>query len=548
MNEPVAVGLESESRDLINRLLFDQSRLTAVETFAARHEQSAIDGRQYRDLIPSASAAGHQYAFEVNLDKCSGCKACVTACHALNGLDANETWREVGLLVSDDWRRPFQQVVTTACHHCLDPGCLNGCPVLAYEKDPVTGIVRHLDDQCIGCQYCVLKCPYEVPQYSASRGIVRKCDMCSQRLEIGEAPACAQACPNEAIRITLVNQDVVRAQYRSSAIGAASVNQFLAASPDPGITLPATRYISKRPLSADLVPCHATVLPLQPAHWPLVVMLVFTQFSAGSFALLLWLPDDARLVLAVAALTAGMGGLAASILHLGRPLKAWRSFLGLRKSWLSREIVAFGIFVPVAGLAAAGLCVPSWIPVSLTHSLLCLSIIIAPMAVWCSAMIYHDTQRIFWRGIRSVGRFLGTTAVLALAGAWLATAATGHDLQWLAGALAAVATLKWAGEHRLLRRCSDELAEKNWPAHGEFDAWSLTQSAVLMRDQLGLATRVRFFFLIAGGILLPLLSVLRTPTEWVLAAASVALCLPGELAERYLFFRAVAPPRMPGVG
>ena len=50
--------------------------------------------------------------------------------------------------------------------------------MLAYEKDAETGIVRHLDDQCIGCQYCVLKCPYDVPKYSKKRGIVRKCDMC----------------------------------------------------------------------------------------------------------------------------------------------------------------------------------------------------------------------------------------------------------------------------------------------------------------------------------------------------------------------------------
>ena len=73
---------------------------------------------------------------------------------------------------------PYQQTVTTACHHCVEPACLEGCPVLAYEKDAETGIVRHLDDQCIGCQYCVLKCPYDVPKYSAKRGIVRKCDMC----------------------------------------------------------------------------------------------------------------------------------------------------------------------------------------------------------------------------------------------------------------------------------------------------------------------------------------------------------------------------------
>ncbi|MBW3547816.1 MAG: hypothetical protein KY452_06750, partial [Actinobacteria bacterium] len=82
---------------------------------------------------------------------------------------------------------------------CAEPGCLDGCPVDAYEKDPVTGVVRHLDDQCIGCSYCTLTCPYEVPQYDAGRGIVRKCDMCHDRLAEGEAPPCVRACPTEAI-------------------------------------------------------------------------------------------------------------------------------------------------------------------------------------------------------------------------------------------------------------------------------------------------------------------------------------------------------------
>src|SRR5262249_30553233 len=106
---------------------------------------------------------GQQYAFSVDLDACTGCKACVSACHSLNGLDDHETWRHIGTLQGGTTRHPIQQTVTTACHHCLEPACQQGCPVGAYEKD--TGIVRHLDDQCIGCQYCILKCPYDVPQY-----------------------------------------------------------------------------------------------------------------------------------------------------------------------------------------------------------------------------------------------------------------------------------------------------------------------------------------------------------------------------------------------
>src|SRR5688500_196708 len=136
-----------DSRSLIDELLEEQRLVTAVTRFAQKHEsaEAPLQSRYYRDLLPLATpGAGEQYAFEVDLDQCSGCKACVAACHSLNGLDSEESWRDVGLLLSADWRQPYQQTVTTSCHHCLDPACLNGSPVLPYDKDPSTGIVRHL--------------------------------------------------------------------------------------------------------------------------------------------------------------------------------------------------------------------------------------------------------------------------------------------------------------------------------------------------------------------------------------------------------------------
>ncbi|MDB6025330.1 MAG: putative anaerobic reductase component, partial [Verrucomicrobiales bacterium] len=199
---------------MIDQLLAEQRTLTAVAQFAKWHDvpRMPMPAQRYRNLIPvTLPKPGEQLAFEVELDKCSGCKACVTACHNLNQLDENETWRSVGFLHGGNAFKPLQANVTTACHHCVDPACLNGCPVLAYEKDSITGIVRHLGDRCMGCQYCILKCPYEVPQFRKDRGIVRKCDMCSSRLANNEAPACVQSCPNEAIRIVIVDKKVVAA-------------------------------------------------------------------------------------------------------------------------------------------------------------------------------------------------------------------------------------------------------------------------------------------------------------------------------------------------
>ena len=560
----------NEGRTLIDDLLADQGQLTAVEQFARAHERHEIPTPRYRDLIPlSAPASGQQFAFEVDLDKCSGCKACVTACHSLNGLDDGEAWRDVGQLVSDDWRRPFQQTVTTACHHCVDPGCLNGCPVLAYEKDPVTGIVRHLDDQCIGCQYCILKCPYDVPKYSKSRGIVRKCDMCSQRLAVGEAPACVQACPNEAIRITVVRHEDIQVEFREGSsrhhqalakmsnvrnpkseisqrlLTSAATTRWLPGAPEPGITLPTTRYISKQPLALDLISADAAEARLQPAHWPLVWMLALTQLSAGAFALLPFLPLTTQTPLAVLGLVCAVLGLTASIMHLGKPLKAWRSFLGLRRSWLSREIVAFGLFTPLATVTTITLAMTPghrWIT-----SLVCATALTGLLGVFCSGMIYHDTRRAFWIGARSIGKFLGTMLVFGLAAARLIAESNGDSVTWLGAMLALVATMKLAGEHKMFRRAGTDLAEEIWPKHGNFDDWSLTRSAVLMRDRLGLVTRLRFFAGVTGGMLLPLISLLpATPSTGGLAAAGLLLCLFGEVTERYLFFRVVVPSRMPG--
>src|SRR5437762_2785147 len=136
------------SRTLIDALLAEQRELSAVETFSRAHDRHEIQTRRYRNLLPaSAPAPGQQLAFEVDLDQCSGCKACVTACHSLNGLDDEETWRDVGLLTGGSDEKPFQQHVTTACHHCLEPACMDVCPTRAYEKDPQTGIVKPLDHQ-----------------------------------------------------------------------------------------------------------------------------------------------------------------------------------------------------------------------------------------------------------------------------------------------------------------------------------------------------------------------------------------------------------------
>ena len=532
---------ENDHRTLIDELLAQQRSLTAVTQFARRHDQHELPAQAkfYRDLLPlAAPQPGQQYAFEVNLDQCSGCKACVTACHSLNGLDDEETWRSVGLLYSDDWRAPFQATVTTACHHCVDPGCLNGCPVLAYDKDPVTGIVRHLDDQCIGCQYCVMKCPYEVPKYSARRGIVRKCDMCSNRLAAGEAPACVQACPNEAIRITVVEQRAVAEQFRTPSAAAALLNPFLPASPRPAITVPTTRYISSKPLPANLLAGdHVRATPAY-AHLPLVFMLVLTQLAVGASVASLFVGPAQWLTLA--ALVVGAGALGVASLHLGRPLKAWRAFLGWRRSWFSREVIVFGGFVPLAAaaaLAAWRMDLPGW----LGHWLAPAAALTGLMGVACSAMIYADTGREYWRAAQCFGKFFGTTILLGAAtalalGHWFASL-TQSECVALALILSVTSVAKLGFERRIFLHLVDEETPAPTP---------LNKTARLLTGELGLLARVRVALTLVGGVLLPLVQLLGRTSSAPLVCAALALCVAGELLERYLFFTAVAPAKMPG--
>lgn len=544
---------------LIDRYLFQQQELSAVVRFSQRHEADGLplQARYYSELLPATPLGpGEQYAFEVDLDSCSGCKACVTACNSLNGLDDNETWRDVGLLYGGSDTEPLLQHVTAACHHCLDPACLNVCPVGAYEKDVATGIVRHLDDQCIGCQYCILACPYDVPQYNAARGIVRKCDMCSNRLAIGEAPACVQSCPNSAIRITAVS--------RQAAAENCETGMFLPGAPDPQHTQPTTHYKTNRVFPRNTLPADYYSVQPEHAHWPLVAMLVLTQLSVGAFlvelAVELFFENQGlgaiRAVHAGSALLFGLVALGASTLHLGRPHLAFRAVIGLATSWLSREILAFGVF---AGLAVlyAGSVLMSDAAAPATRSMqmiLGTGVVVAGLVgIVCSIMIYHCTRRRLWNGPATTIRFLLTTIVLGLSTALFTTAA--GAVSGSAGGTAMASSFAEIVFPGLIIAVACKLAfEASLFVHLRSKQHTpMKRSALLMTGDLAKAAKWRFALGVVGGILVPAFWVWQDhPTasasifSQVLIGGQFAFLLIGELLERYLFFTAVVAPRMPG--
>jgi len=559
---------------LIEELLSEQQTLTAVERFSRLHDSNGAPASEkfYRDLIPMAMPrTGEQYAFVVDLDKCSGCKSCVSACHSLNGLDEEETWRSVGLLVTSPrsdipftphalaapksdagGSRPapiaFQQHVTSACHHCVDPACLNGCPVLAYDKDPITGIVRHLDDQCIGCSYCIMKCPYEVPKYSETRGIVRKCDMCSNRLAAGEAPACVQACPSEAIRIEIVEQDSVRARFRPrSSISQDSVearsgssDSFLPDSPDPRITVPSTRYLSRHPFSSHLVAADHDAVRLEPPHWPLVVMLVLTQAAAGLFAaaavMQFWGAFGSLLPLEVSGLLLLCAGLAASVAHLGQPLKAWRAFLGWRRSWLSREVIALTLFGGLAVILASLEFSARWPSGLLRHAWLAAVALSGLSAVFASSMVYIDTKRPFWAARFTLWDFFGTAVVL---GAGFSGAILLGIGQVRAAQFAFLIALATRGVLDCWRHWELRAATRD----PENPIWF---NARVSRELLPWTASARIS-LLSGSILAGLLAtgnILGVAAAWGWVGAFMLLV--SEIVGRFVFFSAGGSRRMPG--
>lgn len=550
-------GVSSTGGSLLAYLLEDQQQLTAVERFAIDQVQgqtgmsAPLQAQYYSSLLPATPPGpGQQYAFEVDLDRCSGCKACVTACHTLNGLDEQETWRDVGQLVGGSSSNPLLQHVTTACHHCLEPACMIGCPVDAYVKDPVTGIVKHLDDQCIGCQYCTLACPYDVPKYHPEKGIVRKCDMCSSRLEVGEAPACVQACPHQAIAIRIVDVQQI--------LEDCELGQFLPGAPDPQLTHPTTHYKTSRNFPRNTLPADYHQTPRQQPHWPLIVMLVLTQLSVGAFTagqivssqfgnarIQFLMPLHASIALAL-----GLLALVSSTFHLGRPQYAFRAFIGLQHSWLSREIIAFGLFAQTAIVYAGMLWFRERLPPGMADWTLAVGwgvVATGLLGVFCSVMIYVATRREFWSFERTLLRFSLTTALLGLATFWMAMTwavaiagtAPHSPLDFVATILArgvlGIAILKLVGEGLLFRALLSP------------HVTTLRRSAQLHVGPLLRITLGRFLLGSIGGIVMPCLCLsqgeVHSPLRVTLIVASLLI---GELLERYLYFAAVAAPRMPG--
>jgi formate dehydrogenase iron-sulfur subunit len=158
----------------------------------------------------------------VDVTRCIGCRACMRACKTANDLP-NDTDLSVGFPVSwdhqdlrfDQWTVVNPQTglnadgakvtrnVKRQCMHCLEPTCVSVCPVGALTKSEL-GPILYSEDRCIGCRYCIMACPFDIPKYEWTSGlspVVGKCQFCTRkRLSQGELPGCVEACPTGALK------------------------------------------------------------------------------------------------------------------------------------------------------------------------------------------------------------------------------------------------------------------------------------------------------------------------------------------------------------
>jgi Fe-S-cluster-containing dehydrogenase component len=282
--------------------------------------------------------------FLLDLNKCTGCQACLLACRIENGMDEACDWRSV--LTFNERRIPGLPVyhLSLACHHCGDPPCMNQCPALAYARDEATGAVVLRPELCIGCKYCSWTCPFDAPRYRAGAGVMSKCTFCRHRLVEGLAPACVSQCPTGALRYGELDSNGVRTVPGFSAADCEPSIRFVnvcgpAPSPDcswkPAVA-PA--------VSATISPTPSPRISLR-SEWPLAI---FTWLAAILTATAAASTADSFMPQPAAFLALGLVALAVSSLHLGRKLRSWRAILNLRRSWLSREVLFFLLFLVFA--------------------------------------------------------------------------------------------------------------------------------------------------------------------------------------------------------
>lgn len=182
-------------REFIKTLGVAGAGLTGISSRAATSEESQKE---------------EFYAILHDITLCEGCQECELACAAAHGLPEPEDYPDAEVIRSlDPAKRSVVNAVETSagevytkkqCMNCAQPACASACLTKAMQKED-EGPVTWDKDKCMGCRYCMVSCPFEMPQfeYASSNPKISKCDMCFERIAEGELPVCVENCPAGAL-------------------------------------------------------------------------------------------------------------------------------------------------------------------------------------------------------------------------------------------------------------------------------------------------------------------------------------------------------------
>ncbi|MDF7800575.1 dimethyl sulfoxide reductase anchor subunit [Pontiellaceae bacterium B1224] len=503
-----------------------------------------------------------QTRFHFHMDLCIGCHACEVACGEQNNLPAETQWRRVGEVQSGTFPDTQSFFLSSGCNHCLDAACAKGCPVDAYQVND-KGIVIHLDDVCIGCGYCTWNCPYGVPTMQTDRRIVTKCDLCHNRLEDGQDPACVAACPAGAIEVETVAIAQIFAEHMENGVGPDM--------PAPNLTIPSTKITLPEGMDvAAFTKVDQPFVKPEHPHTPLIVMTVLTQLGFGGFCTVFMADLIRTFFFDSAALGHVLGWLAptlmgivalslgASTLHLGRPIHAGRAMKNWKSSWLSREVLGLSAFAGAAMVYALILFVTEGLGLldigviggSAVRLIIGFGTVICGIAgIYCSSMIYRVPARPAWDSRKTTIDFFDVAAILGpaafIVAAMVATLIAGHSIGFLTGAMQTAAL--FAAIAFVFKHTKNAYIIKKWH---ESDTHELKASAEMRITHFFRLRMIRNSIGIAGLLaLIPFMSstaLLSAVGLLAIALLMLMLFLAVSFINRYIFFVSVVPRNIPG--
>jgi formate dehydrogenase iron-sulfur subunit len=179
--------------------------------------QSLDIARRSATTTPAPSARETtEVAKLIDVSTCIGCKACQVACMEWNDLRdevgscqgfydnpadlSDKSWTVMRYAEVEQNGKLEWLIRKDGCMHCADPGCLKACPAPGAIIQYANGIVDFHQENCIGCGYCVTGCPFNIPRISKEDSKAYKCSLCSDRVAVGQSPACVKTCPTGAIQ------------------------------------------------------------------------------------------------------------------------------------------------------------------------------------------------------------------------------------------------------------------------------------------------------------------------------------------------------------